>query len=57
VQATFAIGPRPASGAGRDAVGNANTAEPEYGGSGSSDDDTTCEYWRFCALDGFLCTC
>jgi methylamine dehydrogenase light chain len=20
-------------------------------------DDTTCEYWRYCALDGFLCTC
>ena len=20
-------------------------------------DDTSCEYWRYCALDGFLCTC
>jgi methylamine dehydrogenase light chain len=20
-------------------------------------DDTACEYWRYCALDGFLCTC
>jgi methylamine dehydrogenase light chain len=20
-------------------------------------DDTECEYWRYCALDGFLCTC
>ncbi len=20
-------------------------------------DDTTCEYWRYCAIDGFLCTC
>ncbi len=20
-------------------------------------DDTTCDYWRYCALDGFLCTC
>lgn len=20
-------------------------------------DDTHCEYWRYCALDGFLCTC
>ena len=19
--------------------------------------DETCEYWRYCALDGFLCTC
>lgn len=23
----------------------------------ASDDDTKCEYWRYCALDGFLCTC
>lgn len=22
-----------------------------------ADDDTTCDYWRYCALDGFLCTC
>lgn len=21
------------------------------------DGDETCEYWRYCALDGFLCTC
>lgn len=21
------------------------------------DGDDTCEYWRYCALDGFLCTC
>ncbi|MDE2370427.1 MAG: amine dehydrogenase [Burkholderiales bacterium] len=21
------------------------------------DDDTSCDYWRYCALDGFLCTC
>ena len=20
-------------------------------------DDTACEYWRYCAIDGFLCTC
>ncbi len=20
-------------------------------------DETACEYWRYCALDGFLCTC
>lgn len=20
-------------------------------------DDTECEYWRYCAVDGFLCTC
>ncbi|MEM7097460.1 MAG: methylamine dehydrogenase light chain [Pseudomonadota bacterium] len=22
-----------------------------------SGDDQTCEYWRYCAIDGFLCTC
>ena len=21
------------------------------------DDDTTCDYWKYCAVDGFLCTC
>lgn len=21
------------------------------------DDDTSCDYWRYCALDGFMCTC
>ena len=20
-------------------------------------DDTSCDYWRYCAIDGFLCTC
>lgn len=20
-------------------------------------DPTTCEYWRYCAIDGFLCSC
>lgn len=30
-----------------------------HGAEGSSDpkDDTSCDYWRYCALDGFLCTC
>jgi len=27
------------------------------GGKGDPNDDTACEYWRYCALDGFLCTC
>jgi methylamine dehydrogenase light chain len=22
-----------------------------------SDDDTSCDYWRYCAFDGFLCSC
>jgi methylamine dehydrogenase light chain len=27
------------------------------GGKAKRDDDTACEYWRYCALDGFLCSC
>jgi methylamine dehydrogenase light chain len=23
----------------------------------AEEDDAACEYWRYCALDGFLCTC
>lgn len=23
----------------------------------SSDDPTACEYWRYCAIDGYLCSC
>ncbi|MBI2800894.1 MAG: amine dehydrogenase [Gammaproteobacteria bacterium] len=30
----------------------------EHGGPSSDPNvDTSCEYWRYCALDGFLCTC
>lgn len=33
-----------------------------HGGGGEAgkldpQDDTHCEYWRYCSLDGFLCTC
>ncbi len=24
---------------------------------GPTDDATRCEYWRYCAVDGFLCSC
>jgi methylamine dehydrogenase light chain len=23
----------------------------------SVNDDLTCDYWKYCAIDGFLCTC
>lgn len=26
-------------------------------GPGTSDDAQSCDYWRYCALDGYLCTC
>lgn len=25
--------------------------------SASTDDPTSCDYWRYCALDGYLCAC
>ena len=28
-----------------------------YAAAPKADADTTCEYWRYCAFDGFLCTC
>ena len=37
-----------------DRVGNHAHAA---GRKAKRDDDTDCEYWRYCALDGFLCTC
>jgi methylamine dehydrogenase light chain len=32
--------------------GNPNRADVPDSGS-----DTSCDYWRYCAIDGFLCTC
>lgn len=32
---------------------SAQTAKNE----GPVDDDTDCDYWRYCALDGYLCSC
>jgi methylamine dehydrogenase light chain len=39
-----------------DRVGKAQAAEPK-GAASKVNDDTACEYWRYCALDGFLCSC
>ena len=36
---------------------NAHAAGHGGGAKGSVQDDTSCEYWRYCAIDGFLCTC
>lgn len=35
----------------------ARAAQPKSGGVPDAGDDETCEYWRYCAIDGFLCTC
>jgi len=38
-----------------DRVGNHAFAQGR--GKAKRDDDTACEYWRYCAVDGFLCSC
>lgn len=35
--------------------GNAHAAEP--GTVGDPGDPQSCDYWRYCSIDGFLCTC
>ena len=35
----------------------ARAADATGAGAKSSAEDTQCEYWRYCAIDGFLCTC
>lgn len=37
-----------------DRIGKAIAADK---GKDKHNDDTACEYWRYCAIDGFLCTC
>ena len=40
-----------------DRSGTAHAAEHGKGKNAVSDDPTSCEYWRYCALDGYLCSC
>jgi methylamine dehydrogenase light chain len=35
--------------------GRAAAAEPP--GKSRADDPASCEYWKYCAIDGFLCSC
>ena len=38
----------------------ARTAAPESAAgarAGASDDPQSCDYWKYCAIDGFLCAC
>jgi len=35
---------------------NTATATPEAK-KGNPDDDQACEYWKYCAIDGYLCSC
>ncbi|WP_028311824.1 methylamine dehydrogenase light chain [Derxia gummosa] len=36
---------------------SAKAAEREAAKKAAHNDDTSCDYWRYCAIDGFLCTC
>ena len=40
-----------------DRSGEAQAAEPKKGEFKNSTDDQACDYWRYCALSGTLCTC
>jgi methylamine dehydrogenase light chain len=36
---------------------SAQPAAPNEGIAGDAGDPTSCQYWRHCAIDGFLCSC
>ncbi|MEM9620575.1 MAG: methylamine dehydrogenase light chain [Pseudomonadota bacterium] len=38
-------------------VARADQHQPQKSDIPEAGDDTTCEYWRYCAIDGFLCSC
>ncbi len=38
-----------------DRSSRANAAEPPA--KSHADDTSSCDYWKFCAIDGFLCSC
>ena len=35
----------------------AYAAEPKKPGASKTDDPTSCDYWKYCAIDGWLCSC
>jgi methylamine dehydrogenase light chain len=39
------------------ARGAETPAKPAAGTSSDPGDPTTCEYWRYCGIDGYLCSC
>jgi methylamine dehydrogenase light chain len=41
----------------RAAGGSRAPAPDESGLTGASGDPTSCDYWRHCSIDGFLCSC
>jgi methylamine dehydrogenase light chain len=43
--------------AGAPGADGAKTDQSKMGAAKTEATDTSCDYWRFCALDGFLCSC
>ncbi|RME67180.1 MAG: methylamine dehydrogenase (amicyanin) light chain, partial [Alphaproteobacteria bacterium] len=43
--------------AGAPAGGYDGVAPQSTGNPGDPGDPTRCDYWRYCAIDGFLCSC
>ena len=39
------------------AASTGSSSQPQRADVPEDGDDQTCEYWRYCAIDGFLCTC
>jgi methylamine dehydrogenase light chain len=35
----------------------ARAGEHDGGGAGAGQDPAQCDYWRYCSIDGFLCSC
>ncbi len=35
----------------------AASTQPKLADVSDSGDETSCDYWRYCAIDGFLCSC
>lgn len=40
-----------------DASSGASAASGGAAASGASDDPMSCDYWKYCAIDGWLCSC
>ena len=41
----------------RAAAADSNGGQPKLADVPNSGDETSCDYWRYCAIDGFLCSC
>ena len=53
--AMVGVGATPLLPVARAADNNANNKQPDF--PGEEGDPNSCDYWRYCAIDGFLCGC